>query len=284
MVARAGDDLQDATGGNPVRFDGLATVAPQPPPAPVDPGSLALVIYTSGSTADPKGAMHSHQTLAAELASLVVAHGLGDADRVLMPSPLTHVSGVIHGILAPALLGTSAVLEERWEPGAALRDVARHRVTYMIGAPTFLQEMLAQPDLGAHDLTSLRLFSCGGASVAPELMRQGRARIPGLVTKRSYGSSEFPTIATTGVEDALARGQDTEGRALAHVELRITDEAGSVAAGRHRGRDPRARAGLLSRLRRRGARRRELRPRRLLLAPATSACSTTTAICASPAA
>lgn len=232
VVARGGEDRRDAGGGHPVRFDLLAAGAPQPPPAPVDPGSLALVIYTSGSTADPKGAMHTHQTLAAELASLAVAHGLGDADRVLMPSPLTHVSGVIHGILAPALLGTSAVLEERWEPGAALRDVARHRVTYMIGAPTFLQEMLAQPDLDAHDLTSLRLFSCGGASVAPELMRQGRARIPGLVTKRSYGSSEFPTIAATGIEDALARGQDTEGRALAHVELRITDEAGaSLPAG-----------------------------------------------------
>jgi len=224
LVARA---TAGGSGERTARFDEImAETAAAPPAAPVDPASLALVIYTSGSTADPKGAMHSHQTLAAELASLVVAHGLGDTDRVLMPSPLTHISGVVHGILAPALLGTSAVLEERWDPGTALRDVARHRVTYMIGAPTFLQEMLAHEDLDAHDLSSLRLFSCGGASVAPELMRQGRARIPGLVTKRSYGSSEFPTIAATGLEDALARGQDTEGRALAHVELRVTDEAG----------------------------------------------------------
>jgi cyclohexanecarboxylate-CoA ligase len=199
---------------------------------PVDPATLALVIYTSGSTADPKGAMHSHQTLGAELASLVDAHGLGDADRVLMPSPLTHISGVIHGILAPALLGTSVVLQDRWDPAAALAAVTRHRVTYMIGAPTFLQEMLAQPALATHDLSSLRLFSCGGASVAPELMRLGRARIPNLLTKRSYGSSEFPTIATTGVEDALARGLDTEGRALRGVEIRVTDESGTpLAAG-----------------------------------------------------
>jgi len=229
-VARTGEPIE---GPRTVRLEDLlasdtaiAAGPPTTPSEPVDPGALALVIYTSGSTADPKGAMHTHQTLDAELRSLVAAHGLGDADRVLMPSPLTHVSGVIHGILAPALLGTSAVLQERWDPAAALRDVARHRVTYMIGAPTFLQEMLAQPDLGAHDLSSLRLFSCGGASVAPELMRQGRTRIPGLVTKRSYGSSEFPTIAATGVEDALARGQDTEGRALSDVELRITDEHG----------------------------------------------------------
>src|SRR6185436_3353441 len=63
-------------------------------------------------------------------------------------------------------------------------------------------------------------------------MRLGRARIPNLLTKRSYGSSEFPTIATTGVEDALARGLDTEGRALRGVEIRVTDEAGTpLAAG-----------------------------------------------------
>ena len=232
VVARAdaGDD-----GARTVRFEDVASTEAGTTPVArraVDPDTLALVIYTSGSTADPKGAMHSHQTLSAELASLVHAHGLGDSDRVLMPSPLTHVSGVIHGILAPALLGTSVVLQDRWDPSAALAAVAQHRVTYMIGAPTFLQEMLAQPSLGEHDLSSLRLFSCGGASVAPELMRLGRARIPNLVTKRSYGSSEFPTIATTTAEDALARGLDTEGRALRGVEIRVTDEAGvPLAAG-----------------------------------------------------
>lgn len=234
VVARA-----DAAQGHArtERFEDVASTDASVGTAPVarravDPDTLALVIYTSGSTADPKGAMHSHQTLSAELASLVHAHGLGDADRVLMPSPLTHVSGVIHGILAPALLGTSVVLQDRWDPSAALAAVARHRVTYMIGAPTFLQEMLAQPSLGEHDLSSLRLFSCGGASVAPELMRLGRARIPNLVTKRSYGSSEFPTIATTTAEDALARGLDTEGRALRGVEIRVTDEGGvPLAAG-----------------------------------------------------
>lgn len=226
VVARADTE---SPSGNAERFADLAGAAP-PTRAAVDPDALALVIYTSGSTADPKGAMHSHQTLSAELASLRDAHGLGDADRVLMPSPLTHVSGVIHGILAPALLGTSVVLQDRWDPSAALASVARHRVTYMIGAPTFLQEMLAQPSLADHDLSSLRLFSCGGASVAPELMRLGRARIPNLVTKRSYGSSEFPTIATTSADDALARGLDTEGRALRGVEIRVTDESGTTLA------------------------------------------------------
>jgi cyclohexanecarboxylate-CoA ligase len=196
----------------------------------IDPDDDAVVIYTSGSTAHPKGVRHTHNTLTAELRSLIAAHGLGPADRVLMPSPLTHVSGVVHGILAPALLGTSAVLMDRWEPGAALAAIARHRVTYLIGAPTFLQEMLAHPEIAAADLSSLRLYACGGASVPAELMRAGRERIPNLVTKRSYGSSEFPTIATTTAEDAIRFGLDTEGRALPCVEIRICGSDGEPVA------------------------------------------------------
>jgi cyclohexanecarboxylate-CoA ligase len=192
----------------------------------VEPSSLAVTIYTSGSTAQPKGAMHSHDTLCAELHSLTRVHALGPRDRVLMPSPLTHVSGVIHGILAPALLGTSAVLLDRWDPGQALAAIERYHVTYMVGAPTFLQEMLAHLDVTRRDLSSLRLFSCGGASVPPELMRQGRRLLPGLVTKRVYGSSEFPTISTTDALDAETHGLDTEGRPLPGVELRICEGSG----------------------------------------------------------
>jgi cyclohexanecarboxylate-CoA ligase len=191
------------------------------------PDRLALVVYTSGSTAAPKGVLHSHQTLAAELQSLRAAHGLGPGDRVLMPSPLTHISGVIHGILAPALLGTAAVLMDRWVPAAALDLLADHRVTYMVGAPNFLQDILTQPRLEAYDLSRLRLFSCGGAAVSEDLMRRGRDALPGLTTKRVYGSSEFPTIATTSADDPLERGWTTEGRPLPGVDLRICDPGGT---------------------------------------------------------
>jgi cyclohexanecarboxylate-CoA ligase len=210
-------------------FETVVATKPHAEMSSVDPDSLAVIIYTSGSTATPKGAMHTHNTLTAEIRSLVAAHGLGPDDRVLMPSPLTHVSGVVHGILAPAILGTSAVLMDRWDPTAGLTLIERHRVTYLIGAPTFLQQMLADPAIGRYDLSSLRLCSCGGAAVTPELMRLGRELVPLLVTKRSYGSSEFPTIATTTASDALARGEDSEGRPLAGVEIRLTDETGRAA-------------------------------------------------------
>jgi len=223
------------TRGEPAaRMHSLATrldaTAAEAPAAPIDPDSIALVMYTSGTTAEPKGVLHTHNTLAAEVLSLQRVHQLTPDDRTLMPSPLTHISGVIHGILTPALLGTSAVLMDRWEPAQAATLIARERVTYMVGVPTFLQDLIAQPP--EHDVRSLRLFSCGGAGVSPALIQRARERFPHCVAKRVYGSTEFPTLTTTDANDALTHGTDTEGRAIRPAEVRIAGESGaSLPAG-----------------------------------------------------
>ena len=205
--------------------------APSTPPA-VDPDSLLLLMYTSGTSAAPKGVLHTHNTLVAEVRSLERVHQLTPADRTLMPSPLTHISGVIHGILTPALLGTSAVLMDRWEAARALELIDAEGVTYMVGAPTFLQDLMAQAEGSGRRAETLRLFSCGGAGVSPALVAQARARFPGCVAKRVYGSTEFPTLTTTDAADALTHGIDTEGRAIWPAEVRITDADGrAVPAG-----------------------------------------------------
>jgi cyclohexanecarboxylate-CoA ligase len=195
--------------------------------AAVDPDALLMLMYTSGTTADPKGVLHTHNTLTAEVRSLQHMHALTAADRTLMPSPLTHISGVIHAILAPALLGTSAVLMERWDAGEGLALIGTERVTYMVGAPTFLQDLADHSDRARHDLTSLRLFSCGGANVSADLIRRARAAL-GCVAKRVYGSTEFPTITTTDAADAASMGIETEGRPIAPAEVRVVDAEGTT--------------------------------------------------------
>ncbi|MBX3023559.1 AMP-binding protein [bacterium] len=202
-------------------FADLLADAPAPSVA-VDPDGLLMLMYTSGTTADPKGVLHTHNTLLAEVRSLERVHALTPADRTLMPSPLTHISGVIHAILTPALLGTSVVLMERWDAVAALSLIAAERISYMVGAPTFLQDLSDRAPAGG---TSLRLFSCGGAPVSTELVRRARVAL-GCVAKRVYGSTEFPTITTTDVTDAETMGGVSEGRVIAPAELRIVDDRG----------------------------------------------------------
>ncbi|HJW70162.1 MAG TPA: AMP-binding protein [Candidatus Binatia bacterium] len=202
------------------------------PTAPGAPPDVALVIYTSGTTADPKGVLHSHQTLLAEARSLAPVHDLSSRDVVLMPSPLTHISGIVHALLVPASLGSCAVLMPRWDATEALGLIAAEHVTYMVGAPTFLRELAQHPGLRAADVRSFRLFSCGGADVDPTLIAEAADRL-GCVAKRVYGSTEFPTITTTGPDDPPARRVDSEGRAIGAVEVRLVgDDDAAVPAGR----------------------------------------------------
>jgi len=209
----------------------LAASSNVAPPAPRDAEAVALLLYTSGTTADPKGVLHSHETLLAEARSLGDVHGLGAADTTLMPSPLAHISGIVHAFLVPCVYGARAVLMERWDATLALELIAAEGVTYMVGAPTFLRDLARHPALDRHDVSSFRLFSCGGADVDPALVRDAAVRL-GCVAKRVYGSSEFPTITTTGPDDPPARRIDSDGRPIGAAELRLVDDDGvAVPAG-----------------------------------------------------
>jgi len=223
--------VRDQPSSHMLAFGDLAGAAPAEDAPQVDASAIAFLIYTSGTTAAPKGVLHSHQTLLAEARSLGPVHGLGPGDVVLMPSPLTHVSGIAHALLVPAALGTTAVLMPRWDAGAALGLIAAERVTYMVGAPTFLRDLALHPALDPIQVESFRLFSCGGADVDPALVSEAAAKL-GCVAKRVYGSTEFPTITTTGPDDPPARRIDSEGRPIGTVTIRLVDDDGrEVPAG-----------------------------------------------------
>ena len=209
------------------RSDSRPARAPSSLPTPTVGSDVLLLMYTSGTTADPKGVLHSHDTLLYEARSLEHAHGLGPGDTVLMPSPLTHVSGLIHAVLLPFVLGTRAVLMDCWNTDQARELIELDSVTYMIGAPIFLSDLTHHPRLADQPTRSLRLFSCGGAGVSPELILESRRRL-GCVAKRVYGSTEFPTLTTTGPNDPPELGAATEGKAIGAAEIRIVDEDGTV--------------------------------------------------------
>ena len=109
--------------GIPARLLGAAGAAD----LGVDPGAVATVLYTSGTTADPKGARHSHRTLAIEADATIAYHRLGDDEVFVMPSPVSHISGLLYGVLLPIVLGATSVLMERWEPERFLDLVERER-------------------------------------------------------------------------------------------------------------------------------------------------------------
>jgi acyl-CoA synthetase (AMP-forming)/AMP-acid ligase II len=200
---------------------------------PVQPADLAVALFTSGSTGVPKAALHTHRALGYKAATMISVHGLDADDAVLMPAPLAHVSGLLNGVLIPALCGIPAVLMASWDPGRGLERIEAERVTFMGAPPIFFSQMAALSAFSAEHVASLRLISTGGASVSPAFV-ETTASAFGCRVKRTYGSTEAPTVTTSGPGDSFVRARDSDGRAVGEAELEIHDPDTGARLGRGR--------------------------------------------------
>ncbi|MHB8680688.1 MAG: class I adenylate-forming enzyme family protein [Acidimicrobiales bacterium] len=191
-------------------------------PARVDPADIAVALFTSGSTGIPKAVLHTHQGLGYKAALMAAAHGLTESDAVLMPAPLAHVSGLLNGVLLPAAAGIPSVLMASWDPELALERIESERVSFMGAPPIFFSQMATAGTFRPERVASLRLVSTGGASVSPAFVDSTAAAFDCRV-KRTYGSTEAPTMTTSGPDDSPDKARETDGRIVGEAELEIHD-------------------------------------------------------------
>lgn len=207
------------------RFAGLLDDGRPVTTSAARPADLAVALFTSGSTGAPKAALHTQRALAYKARLMAGVHGLAAADTVLMPAPLAHISGLLNAVLLPGAAGMQTILMDRWDPELAVDLVSAEGVTFMIGPPTFFVTMLATRGVAALEGRGpLRLISSGGAGVTPAFVAAA-ADAFGCTVKRTYGSTEAPTVTTSHAGDPAERARLTDGRATGEVELRIVDPA-----------------------------------------------------------
>jgi acyl-CoA synthetase (AMP-forming)/AMP-acid ligase II len=185
----------------------------------LNPDAARMILYTSGTTGRPKGVLHTHNSIHA-LISQIGDRWLVDRGNVfLVPSPIAHIGGSIYAFECPLLLGTTAVLMERWDPDAAVQVMLGERCTHMAGATPFLVGLLAAAKQAATGLPDLKVFICGGASVPPSLIRDAAAYFERAAVSRVYGSTEVP-VTTVGALGDVEHAADTDGRAgIADIKL-----------------------------------------------------------------
>jgi len=121
-----------------------------------------------------------------------------------------------------------------WDADDGLRLIEQERVTFMGAPPVFFSQMTASSRFRAEAVASLRLVSTGGASVSPAFV-DTTADAFGCRVKRTYGSTEAPTVTTSGPLDSLERARDTDGHATGEVEITVHDPA--TGARREAGRE-----------------------------------------------
>lgn len=198
-------------------------------PAPVlpalDPSDPVAVVWTGGSTGIPKGAFFDHRNLEAVAAGTDVLSNPGD--RRLSPLPFAHVGYMTRPWDELANRIATIITPTPWRAADAIRLMEHERVTVAQGVPTQWALVLAHPDLGTADLSSLRIAGTGASRVPPELVRAMRERLGCPVVVR-YTSTETSLGTGTRPGDPDEVVATTVGRPVAGVELELVDTDGRL--------------------------------------------------------
>lgn len=180
------------------------------------------VILTSGTTGAPRGAARggaSVQDAVAALSSIP----LRARETTVLAAPGFHAWGLGHLSLA-MLLGSTVVLQRRFDPEQVLRAVEQHRATVLVVVPVMLERLVETARTGAYDVSSLRVIASSGSALPGDLVRRVQD-VFGPVLHNLYGSTEVAYAAVASPAD-LADDPRTAGRPPRGVVLRVVDDAG----------------------------------------------------------
>ena len=226
IVVATGDDELSESRVARVAWSVVDEAVPAEPVTGADPDAVCVLAYTSGTTSDPKGVMHSHRTLLAEVVHIMAWITPGAPN--LMGSPVTHATGMLGAVLAPMQMGQDIHLIDRWDPTRALAIMLDADIGAGTGASVFLASVIDHPDFTPEHAKRIRRVGLGGAPVPIALAE--RAASHGIVMVRAYGSTEHPSVTGSSFDDPADKRHGTDGAPMTGVEMRVLDDGGAPVA------------------------------------------------------
>lgn len=195
------------------------------PPVTLRRSAPRLVIHTSGTTGRPKGAKRATGIQdARRLMALLSVVPYHRQDVILVPAPMFHSFGILNFTIA-AVLGSTLVLPERFDPEESFDLIERHKVTVAAFTPVMLHRLVSLPDAGRRkDISSLRVTVVSGSSLPPSLRERAR-EVVGETLYDLYGSTEAGWVAIATPKD-VAKRPDSVGRPVPGVDVVVLGEDG----------------------------------------------------------
>jgi len=190
----------------------------------VEPEDVFASLYTSGSTGDAKNVMLTHENFIYSAGNAVKAMACSEADKFLVPLPLSHVFGLVPGVLGAVMVGGKIVLMQKFRAEQAINLIAQEKITVHLGVPTMFILELNHPLATKEAFSSLRTGIVGGAPCAVEIVKKMSSHL-GCNIIVSYGMTETAGgITYTALDDEDQVRSETVGRSLEGTEIKIVDE------------------------------------------------------------
>ena len=199
------------------------------------PDDITQLLYTSGTTGEPKGVMHSANTLMGNIIPYAERLKLGQDDVVLMASPMAHQTGFMYGLMMPILLRASAVLQDVWDPAKAADLIRREGVTFTMAATPFLADLTRVVAESGAPTPSLKTFLCAGAPIPGALVERARETLKAKIVS-AWGMTENGAVTLIKPDDDDQLAFTTDGSALPGCEVKIVDAAAQPMAADQVGR------------------------------------------------
>ena len=193
------------------------------------PDDVTALLFTSGTTGEPKGVMHTANTLGAILEAMIERLQLTDGDVFHMASTVGHMTGYEMGVRLPLYLGARAVYQDLWDAKKFIRLIEAERVTFTLGATPFLADTLRASNLAQHDIRSLRKFVCGGAAIPRPLAVEAVTHLSCQLVP-CWGMTEIGPATMTHPDDPIERVVAADGCVYPQMELTVRDPHGAGCA------------------------------------------------------
>jgi cyclohexanecarboxylate-CoA ligase len=201
-----------------------------------DPNAVTLLIFTSGTTGEPKGVMHTHNTLIAANQPLAARLGVNSESVIHMASTFAHLTGFLYGARLPTQLGATGVYQDVWKAEQLVTLVDKYRITYTSAATPFLHDLLNASNLVEHDLSPLQRFCCMGAPIPRALVREAREKLPTVAVLGGWGQSENALVTLGAPGDPEEKIVERDGFPWPGMGIRVVDEGGNVLPAGQEGR------------------------------------------------
>jgi malonyl-CoA/methylmalonyl-CoA synthetase len=198
-------------------------------------GDAALLLYTSGTTGKPKGAVHTHGSLAAQVASLTSAWEWSADDALPNVLPLHHTHGLVNVTLCALASGARVEMLPGFDVEGCWRRLEEGGLTLFMAVPTVYAKLAAAWDAADAPTRARRSEACrrlrltvSGSAALPVPLFSRWEELSGHRLLERYGMTEIGMALSNPLRGERRPG--TVGTPLPLVEVALVDEAGAACA------------------------------------------------------